>query len=202
MGCAYGRGMTEQQPYDVVEAFPGFELRRYPEHVVAEVSVSGSFEGAGSQAFRSLFGYITGQNASSRTIEMTAPVVQEPVATRGDPEKIAMTAPVTQTESGEGVHVIAFVLPAGMTAETAPSPTNPRVRVRAVPERLAAAVRFSGRWTESGYRRHLVELGSALTAAGLVATGPPRFARFDPPYKPWFLRRNEVVQDVTRPGAD
>ena len=38
----------------------------------------------------------------------------------------------------------------------------------------------------------------AVLAAGFVPVGPPRFARFDPPFKPWFLRRNEVVQDVTR----
>jgi hypothetical protein len=30
--------------------------------------------------------------------------------------------------------------------------------------------------------------------------GPPRFARFDPPFKPWFLRHNEVVQDVQEPS--
>ncbi|HEX9230079.1 MAG TPA: heme-binding protein, partial [Arthrobacter sp.] len=32
-----------------------------------------------------------------------------------------------------------------------------------------------------------------------TAVGPPRFARFDPPFKPWFLRRNEVLQDVQEP---
>jgi hypothetical protein len=26
--------------------------------------------------------------------------------------------------------------------------------------------------------------------------GEPRFARFNPPFTPWFLRRNEIVIDV------
>ena len=187
--------MTEQQPYEVLEQHPGFELRRYPSHAVAEVRVRGSFDGAGNSAFRALFRYITGHNESAGSIAMTAPVLQE----RSRSEKVAMTAPVVQTETDEGEHVVALVLPATMSAESAPVPADPAVRVRQVPERLAAAVRYSGRWTESAYRRHLSDLQAEIVRAGLVATGPPRFARFDPPFTPWFLRRNEVVQDVERP---
>ena len=109
-----------------------------------------------------------------------------------------MTAPVVQAEGLQGGYAVAFVLPASMTLETAPVPTNPDVRIRAVPERVAAVVAYSGRWTRSAYERHLAELQDAVLAAGFVPAGPARFARFDPPFKPWFLRRNEVVQDVTR----
>jgi len=184
--------VTEQQPYEVVWSYPTFELRRYPAHLVAEVSVHGSFEDAGNRAFRSLFGYITGQNASARSVAMTAPVVQENVTS----EKIAMTAPVVQVESSSGDYVVAFVLPKSLTVDTAPVPTDPKVRVREVPERLAAAMRYSGRWTEGAYRHRLAQLESEVVAAGFRPDGAAKFARFDPPFKPWFLRRNEVVQDV------
>jgi hypothetical protein len=40
-----------------------------------------------------------------------------------------------------------------------------------------------------------------VEAAGLQAVGPPRFARFNPPFTPWFLRRNEVVQGVEPPDS-
>lgn len=192
---AYRRFMTERQPYEVVERYPEFELRRYPSHSVAEVPVHGSFGSTGNQAFRALFKYITGHNESAGSIAMTAPVVQESPGF----EKIAMTAPVVQTEADGGEHVVAFVLPASLTAATAPVPTGPRVRVKQVPDRVAAAVRYSGRWSESAYRRHLADLEAGIARAGLVATGPPRYARFDPPFTPWFLRRNEVVQDVVWP---
>lgn len=192
--------MTEQQPYEVVQRHPAFELRRYPAHVVAEVEVHGAFEVAGNRAFRSLFGYITGRNQTASSVAMTAPVVQS-TPRAATSEKVAMTAPVLQADDGAGGYVVAFVLPASLTAETAPVPTDPQVRIRTVPGHLAAAVRYSGRWTESSYRRHLSELESAVRAAGLVTVGAPRFARFDPPFKPWFLRRNEVVQGVQAPDT-
>lgn len=182
--------MTEQQPYDVVRATPEFELRLYPQHVVAETVVTGtSFEDAGTRAFRYLFGYIQGENAARQSIEMTAPVVQQ------SSSRIAMTAPVVQRKSDEGF-VVAFVLPASMTEQTAPAPARPEVTLRTVPERLVAAVRFSGRWSQASWQSHCEELMDAVTAAGLTPQGEPRFARFDPPITPWFLRHNEALVDV------
>lgn len=191
--------MTEQQPYVVVETHDGFELRRYAEHVVAEVTVRGTFDQAGNRAFRPLFRYISGNNRSSRSVAMTAPVVQEAVADEVASEKVSMTAPVVQTEAGDGEFVVAFVLPADLTGETAPVPADPDVRVRTVPERLAAARRYSGRWTESSFRHHSARLAEDVQRVGLVPVGAPRYARFNAPFTPWFLRRNEVVQDVSRP---
>ena len=188
--------MTQQQPYDVIEHADGFELRRYPAHLVAEVTVAGSFESAGSAAFRALAGYIGGRNTAQDAIAMTAPVLQEPATS----QTIEMTAPVVQTETEQGNYVVAFVLPASLTLDSAPAPTDPDVRIREVSERIAAATRYSGRWSESSFARHRAELRAALDTAGFTAVGPARFARFDPPFKPWFLRRNEIVQDVIQPG--
>lgn len=186
--------MTEQQPYDVVRSFDDFEVRRYPEHVLAEVVVTGRFEDAGNRAFRYLFNYISGENVFRTKVAMTAPVVQDAASTR-----IAMTAPVVQQrgDTTDGSHRVAFVLPAGLTEATAPRPTSPRVHLRTVPESLVAAIRYRGRWTEDGYREHLKELRAAVAAAGLTVIGSPRFARFDPPFKPAFLRRNEVLLDLS-----
>lgn len=170
--------MTEQQPYEVVGTYDGFELRSYPAHVVAEVSVRGSFESAGNAAFRPLFNYISGSNDSGQSIAMTAPVVM-------------------RSEGDE--HAVAFVLPASMSSEAAPAPTNPSVSIAELPATLSAAVRYSGRWSQSSYDRHLADLLAALERAGLVPVSAPRFARYDPPFKPWFLRRNEIVIDVQGP---
>ena len=195
--------MTEQQPYELVRRYPHFELRRYPAHVVAEVQVNATFNRAGNAAFRRLFNYISGNNTAQQKLAMTAPVIQreqEP----GPSQKLAMTAPVLQSGPlpGDGTSsecVVAFVLPAGMTAEAAPVPTDPEVRIRAVPGSLAAAVRFSGSGSEAAFARRNEGLQAALRLVDLTPVGPPRFARFDPPFKPWFLRHNEVLQDVTEP---
>ena len=64
--------MTEQQPYTVIDAYPGFELRAYPAHVVAELDVDTAFDDAGNAAFRTLAGYIFGGNHGNAKIAMTA----------------------------------------------------------------------------------------------------------------------------------
>ena len=193
--------MTEQQPYLVVREFDHCELRQYPAHLLAEVVTDGPFKGAGNRAFRPLFAYISGQNQASQKVAMTAPVVQSDAADTS--EKIAMTAPVLQQAvenaadaSSTSKFRVAFVLPEGMTAETAPQPTDPSVTLRTVPASTVGAIRYTGTWSEQSYRDHLERLTAALGAAGFTVIGPPRYARFDPPYKPWFLRRNEVLLDV------
>ena len=185
--------MTEQQRYEVVRRHPEFELRRYAPHVVAEVVVTGSFEDAGNLAFRTLLGYITGQNRSATRLAMTAPVIQSESTT------LPMTEPVVQTRTAEGSYAVAFVLPSSSTLADAPVPTSPDVRLHERPAALAAARRYRGRWTEASFEDHRAALDAAVRAAGLTPVGAPRWARFDPPFMPWFLRRNEVVQDVVDP---
>jgi hypothetical protein len=194
--------MTAQQPYQMVREYDDFEVRRYPEHLLAEVIVEGSFKKAGNIAFRSLFSYISGENRSRQKVAMTAPVVQDAAS-----EWIAMTAPVMQQgierqtgETGKPKFRVAFVLPEGFTVENAPVPIDPDVHLRTVPESLAAAIRYSGRWSGASYQRHLETLRGALRVAGLAPTGTPRFARFDPPFTPWFMRRNEILLDLKNAG--
>lgn len=182
--------VTEKQAYEVVREYDGFELRRYPAHVVAEVRVSAPFEDAGNLAFRTLLGYISGQNRSNRKVAMTAPVIQS------ESEQIPMTQPVEQRETASGEYAVAFVLPSSFTLETAPEPTNPDVVLDERPASLSAARRYRGHWTHATYERNRADLDVALRSAGLTPVGPPRWARFDPPFVPSFLRRNEIVQDV------
>jgi hypothetical protein len=169
--------VTEQQPYDVLEKYPAFEVRRYPEHLVAETEVGGPFELAGNVAFPRLARYIGGHNRSSAKLAMTAPVVQEQ-----DPRSRR--------------YVVGFVMPADVSAGDLPVPSDVSVRTRRVPAQTAAALRFSGRWSRGAYERRAAQLMAALDAAGLEVVGPPRYVRFDPPWTPWFRRRNEVVVPV------
>lgn len=177
--------MTEQQVYEVIERLPGFELRRYPAHVVAEVETTGRFERAGNAAFRPLVSYISGSNLTGTKVAMTAPVIQETI------------------DEGR-THRVAFVMPDGSSTADLPVPASARVSVQDVPEQLAAVARFSGRWTESSYRKHVDRLLADVERASLTAVGRPRYARFDPPWTPPFLRRNEVVVPVvkTRPPRE
>jgi len=178
---------VEEADYRVVQRDGDIEIRDYAPHVVAETAVTGSLERAGSRAFRTLFRYIDGANRGRREIAMTAPVSQQRA-----PEKIAMTAPVSQRQ-GEDGWVVSFMLPADYTLETAPEPDDPAVTIRGVPAHRAVAIRYSGTWSERRYAEHLGRLQDWLAEQGLEPAGEPVWARYDAPFVPWFLRRNEIL---------
>lgn len=176
----------EEPDYEVTRKLDSVELRRYAPYVVAEVVLDSSPEDAGSRAFPILAGYIFGKNKGEKKFAMTAPVTQTAV-----PVKMEMTAPVTQAAVPGGMRV-QFVLPKGVTLATAPEPIDPRVQLREVPAGNWAVIRYSGTWSQANYREHLGELKEALEAAGVATEGEPVLARYNAPFTPWFMRRNEI----------
>ena len=189
--------MVEQQRYRIIDRRGDAELREYEPCVVADVVVAGDAESATSAAFRPLFNYISGANAASTSLAMTAPVLQE-----GAGERLAMTAPVIQEAMSQRSWVVSFVLPGDRSLPAYPVPTNRDVTLRAIPAHFAAALRWSGRWTTGNIERRTKELRSLMDEAGWQAAGEPRWARFDPPWTPPFLRRNEIVIPVLAPRSD
>jgi hypothetical protein len=182
----------EETTYAVLEKDREFELRQYEPYIVAETLVEGDFDEVGDIGFRRLYGYISGKNRKKEEIEMTAPVTQE-----SDSQKIAMTAPVGQEQS-KGKWRITFVMPASYTIETLPEPLDPEVKLREEPGQLMAAIRYSGTWSQTRYMEREVKLREWIETRGLEEAGEPVFARYDPPFMPWFLRRNEVLLPVRR----
>jgi hypothetical protein len=61
-----------------------------------------------------------------------------------------------------------------------------------VPGERVAVIRYSGTWSQANYDTHLLRLRQAVDAAGLPTIGSPVYARYDAPWVPWFLRRNEI----------
>lgn len=178
---------TEEAPYTVIKTDDIFELREYAPQVLAEIIVDGNLESAGSKAFRPLFRYISGDNKSRGKIAMTAPVSQEQ---RG--EKISMTAPVSQ-QSVQGKWAVSFMMPATYTMENLPTPDDPNIKLRQVPARRVAAVRYSGFWSEKKFLQYKQELDNWITANNLKVIGEPVWVRYNPPFTLWFLRRNEIL---------
>jgi hypothetical protein len=176
----------EEPTYEVVKTVDGVEWRRYAPYVVAEVVLDASAEDAGNQAFPILAGYIFGKNKGQRKLAMTAPVTQT-----ASPMRMDMTAPVTQATVAGGMRV-QFVLPKAVTLASAPEPLDARVQVREVAAADWAVIRYSGTWSQANYDEHLARLRATLKAAGAAPQGEPVLARYDPPFMPWFLRRNEI----------
>ena len=207
-GCATGG--IEKPRYTVERKDSDFEVRAYEEQVVAQTRVKGTLEEAGNQAFRPLFRYISGANRSKTKIAMTSPVGQE----RAPGKKIAMTAPVglepapqaegtgDAVQPSNGEWVVTFMMPSNYTMETLPEPLDTKVRLGVVPAHRAATVRYSGTWSRRGYEKHLARLRVWMTEQDLESAGAPVWARYNAPFTPWFLRRNEVLIPLSQQEKD
>jgi hypothetical protein len=181
----------EQPKYDLKVKDGDFELRQYGPYIVAEVLVSGDQGHAVQSGFRKLAGYIFGGNAGRASIAMTAPVTQSP-----EGENIAMTTPVTQSPAAEGRWTVQFMMPAAYTLNSLPKPNDADIRFRSEPAREMAVMKFSGVARERSYREKTNLLKSWVAAKGLAVRGSAVLAQYDPPWTPWFMRRNEVLIEI------
>lgn len=216
---------TESPAYEVLRREGEFELRRYAQYLTASVTAQAeSYNGAAYAAFGVLADYIFGNNVAAGSIPMTAPVstsrsegeriaMTVPVsATRSEGTRIPMTAPVSSerarseeldqaaplcTINCAGEYTVRFTMPSRYTelAEL-PQPNDPRVRLDAMPAHLAVAERFGGRLDDAMVAASVERLRAWIAGIGLTQTGEPEAAQYDAPWKPGFVRHNEVIIPV------
>jgi hypothetical protein len=184
----------EEPDYKLLEKFEDIEIREYSGYIVAETIVSTDFEDAGNEAFSRLAGYIGGENIRQESIEMTAPVSQEKMESEG--LEIEMTAPVSQEAIDSGRYKIAFVMPNRFTLTTLPQPKDERVQLRETPARKVAVIRYSGTWSADNYKEHESQLYAFINEKGYQIKGKPQWARYNAPFVPWFMRRNEIMIEI------
>ena len=178
--------MAVEQPKYAVEVRDGrFELRRYAPLIVAEVQVDGDQGQAVQKGFRRLAGYIFGANDGGRKIAMTAPVSQAPT----DSTSFLSPAPGRRW-------VVQFTMPSAYATKDLPRPSDPGVRFREEPARRIAALSFSGVARGRDYAEKAEALKAWLAARGFSSRATPVLAQYDPPWTPWFMRRNEVLIEV------
>jgi len=188
--CSCATVGIEKAKYEVIEKEDKFEVRKYEPQIVAETIVDSSFDEASNIAFRRLFSYISGNNRTKESIAMTAPVNQEATS-----EKIDMTAPVNMQQK-EGSYSVSFLMPSKYTMETLPEPLDTNVKLRMLPAYKAAAIRYSGTWSQKRYNEYKNLLEDFIKRKALKIVGEDIFARYDPPFHLWFVRRNEVIIPV------
>ena len=179
-----GAAMALEEPeYEVLFETDEIEFRRYDPYLVAEVTVSG--KSAGNQAFRILAGYIFGDNGSDEKMQMTAPVESR------------------DSDSEQDIYQdYAFVMEKSYSLDSLPVPNDERIRLREKPERIVAVRQFSGRWSEKNISKQEQRLLDDLQTLGVEIAGPPELARYNSPFTPWFLRRNEIIVPVEQPGTN
>ena len=167
----------ESLGYQTLEEVEGIEIRRYDEHLLASVKVTGGFKSASNRAFRPLFKFISGNNASDTKIAMTAPVLQSP------------DAPANSW-------VVSFVMPSSFDMENIPVPTSDIVNVTAQPATTMAVIEYKGGWGRSLYQKHETKLFDALASTMYTPCGDTLWARHNSPMTPSFWRKNEIMVAV------
>jgi hypothetical protein len=171
---------AETIPYSIKGTSGEIEFRQYPSLVLATTDNSQNDAG-----FNLLFAYISGSNKAKDKIPMTAPVITS--------QKIPMTSPVVSNATS-----MSFVLPAGKTREETPDPLDSRVRIVTLPEREVAVIRFTGYASPQEVDAVTVRLQDGLKKGGIETVGQPFLMRYDTPWMPGFLRRNEVGIEIKR----
>ena len=174
--------MVEKVKYEIIKKINGIEIRKYPEIILAVVEGNND-----NSEFGLLFDYISGNNQSQKKIEMTAPVITP----ENRPEKIKMTAPVI-TQS----NYMAFVMPSAYNRQTIPMPVNPGVKIKVQAERTLAVLKFGGYTTKNKINANKEKLLKELKVQEIKTLGEPILMRYNSPFAPGFIRRNEIAVEV------
>jgi hypothetical protein len=106
-----------------------------------------------------------------------------------------MTAPVVIEQSSAGWRVN-FVMPSQYTLATLPKPNNSLVKIKSVPAKKFAVIRFSGLVDEEKMSKKVSDLEQWINSKQLKVIGNAELARYNPPWTLPFLRRNEVLIEV------
>lgn len=164
--------MTEKLSYEVIAKLAGTEIRHYPQHIRVSTFDAGDMATSGNRSFRRLANYIFGSNESRQSIAMTAPVLQQP--------------------TGEGFRT-SFVMPMAMSMSTMPSTSDVSLQMELAEAGLFGAISFSGQASQKLFGNKSQTLTGLLVSTGHEISGDPIYARYNGPWTPVFLRRNEVL---------
>lgn len=192
----------EQPQYSVIKQADGYEIREYAPYIVAETMRQEGFDDALNSGFMVVADYIFGNNTAKEPIAMTTPVTtetSEPIAMTAPviserAEPIAMTAPVVSGED-DGNRTVAFVMPSKYSMDTLPKPNDSRVKIREVPARKVAVLRFSGWYGAQKIAQKEQQLRELLERDGLKYR-TLSFAGYNPPWTPPFMTRNEIWAEL------
>jgi hypothetical protein len=181
----------EKPVYAIIKKDGNIELREYVGYICASVIVTGSsYNNSGNNAFSVLADFIFGNNRNRTQIEMTSPVITQQSSTS---EKIRMTAPVISSLTGIDTYEVSFIMPSKYTMKTIPEPMNAEITLHEVPKHKSAVILFSGYSSQETIQTKTEILEKWMREHKLSKKGSPLIARYDPPWKPGFIRRNEVM---------
>jgi len=173
-GCMQGTASEpEKLAYTVASAENEYEIRNYGAQAVAQYTARGNYGRSVEEGYIKLERYFLGENVV--------------------PEAMPMTVPVMVRDDQSGGWTTIFMLPAEYRAESAPEPTDRRVRVVELPPRKVAAIRFPGKLNETVMREQAAKLDFWLASRGISHKGDYTLANYAAAWVPSAWRENEVI---------
>lgn len=169
----FSRSAYETASYTVIESESPFEVRDYPDLMMA--TTNSDFQSQGRDgSFMRLFRYISGNNEPAQKIAMTTPVFMEPDANN------------EQSQMG-------FVVPESVVKNGIPAPSGENVTIRQRHGGKFAVIRFAGELNEATRTGNEKRLREWMKTKKLTGAEIAESAGYDAPFTPGFLRRNEVL---------
>lgn len=164
----------EEYPYEVINAYQSFEIRRYEEALFTSIRLnSTSYKQGSSKGFSILANYIFGGNDRK--------------------QRIAMTSPVTMTLE-DNMRVM-FMIPNSLERDDMPLPNDRLIDFILEPKKTLAVVTFGGWSSDKKIAKYKSRLTEALSNEGIQHENKFFVFGYNPPYE-IFNRRNEVAVEI------
>lgn len=164
--------LFESTKYEVLKKSNQIEIREYQTFYLA--STTTRLDQNQSNGFSNVFNYISGENESKQKISMTVPVITSVV---------------------DDNLVTGFVVPSKLSGNI-PKPTNANVFIEEIKNGNFIALKFRGVWTTKNFDEHDKILLKYISDNGLKIISKRYILRYQPPFVPSFLRRNEVLYRI------
>ena len=152
-------------------------MRYYQDRLATEVSGAISADAA----FRKLFKYISGANATSSKVEMTVPVKRFVTIDKNFPK----TTPPER--------YMQFYLPSTVMYDTAPIPIDSEITILTIEGGYYAVSEYTGRSTNNKFNRQQRSLVAAPERDSVIQRSKTIKAAYNGPLTLPFKRRNEVM---------
>lgn len=166
-------GLFETASYKVLEKYnQHIELRKYPVHYLAQTK--SELDTKYSNGFSKVFSYISGNNENSEKISMTTPVINQ---------------------VNENTLRTSFVVPSKYEGNP-PVPSSDDVQIKVLDEGYYIVIRFKGGWNDKIFKKYNELLLNKINLEGLTLLSEAYILRYQPPFIPNFIKRNEIMYQV------
>lgn len=168
-------GFFETIKYKVLMKNKNIEIREYEDILFA--STKSSYNQAQDSGFMNVFDYISGKNKDNKKISMTTPVL---------------------TYKEDKNLVTGFYVPSKYNLDNVPKPSNDKVFINNFSKSIYGVIRFSGRWIDKNFDKNEEILVNYLLSNDYELLSSRLILRYQPPFIPAFLRRNEIAYKIRK----